>query len=462
MAKKSSSKIWYILGAIIALTVIGLLVAKQKGLIGKEPATEVVFSKVKYTDIVERVSASGKVQPEVEIKITPDVPGEIIELNVEEGDSVVKGQLLLKIRPDNYQSLLARANAAVNSSKANLEQSKSTLAQAESRLIRSKADFDRSKRLHDEKVISDSDFETVEANYRVAKQDIESAKATIEASKFNIQSAEAGLKEASDNLRKTTVYAPTNGTISKKSIELGERVVGTSQMSGTEMLRIANLNNMEIRVNVNENDIVRVTLGDSVVIDVDAYTGTGRKFKGLVTEIASTANGVGGLNSASSSTDAVTEFEVKIRILRSSYSDLIDRKNKKAFPFRPGMTASVEIITERKTNILTVPLAAVTTRQGDKKDDKAAPANTNGGDEEKKPVKKEAPKEVVFVNNKGKAQMREVKTGISDFENIEIKSGLKLNDEIISGPYLVVSKKLKDGEEIQVQKAKDKKDDKKE
>lgn len=462
MAKKSSSKIWYILGGLVVVAIVGIIVAKQQGWIGKEEATEVLFAKAKYTDIVERVSASGKVQPEVEIKITPDVPGEIIELNVEEGDSVVKGQLLLKIRPDNYMSLLARANASVNSSKANVEQSKSGLALSESRLIKAKADYDRNKRLHDEKVISDADFEAIDANYRAAKQDIESSKANIEAAKYNVQSAEAGLKEASENLRKTTVYAPTNGTISKKSIELGERVVGTSQMSGTEMLRIANLNNMEVRVNVNENDIVRVSLGDSVMIDVDAYTGTGRKFKGLVTEIASTANGSGGLNSSSSSTDAVTEFEVKIRILRSSYSDLIDRKNKKSFPFRPGMTASVEIITERKTNILTVPLAAVTTRQNEKKVEVKTDDNKGGSEEEKKPAKKEAIKEVVFVNNKGKAQLREVKTGISDFENIEIKSGLKLGEEIISGPYLVVSKKLKDGEAIQGQKAKDKKDDKKE
>lgn len=461
--KKKSNRLWWILGGTVVLLIAVLLIGKSQGWIGKPKETEVIFSKAKKTDIVEKVTASGKVQPEVEIKITPDVPGEVIELNVEEGDSVVKGQLLLKIRPDNYQSLLARAQAAVNSSKANLEQSKSALAQTEARMVRTKQDFERNKRLHDEKVISDSDFETFDANYRVAKQDIESAKANVEAAKFNVQSAEAGLKDALENLRKTTVYAPTNGTISKKSIELGERVVGTSQMSGTEMLRIANLNNMEVRVNVNENDIVRVSLGDSVIIDVDAYTSTGRKFKGLVTEIASTASGSGGLNAASSSTDAVTEFEVKIRILRSSYKDLLSSKNKKSFPFRPGMTAAVEIITDRKAGVLSVPINAVTTRSDEKKTAELAanqPANNQDSDE-KKPVKKEEIKEVVFIHNKGKAEIRQVKSGISDFENIEILSGLKEGDEIISGPYLVVSKKLKNGDIVIKQKDKPKNEEEK-
>lgn len=462
--KKKSNRLWWILGGTVVLLIAVLFIGKSQGWIGKPKETEVIFSKAKKTDIVEKVTASGKVQPEVEIKITPDVPGEVIELNVEEGDSVVKGQLLLKIRPDNYQSLLARAQASVNSSKANLEQSKSALAQTEARMVRTKQDFERNKRLHDEKVISDSDFETFDANYRVAKQDIESAKANVEAAKFNVQSAEAGLKDALENLRKTTVYAPTNGTISKKSIELGERVVGTSQMSGTEMLRIANLNNMEVRVNVNENDIVRVSLGDSVIIDVDAYTSSGRKFKGIVTEIASTASGIGGAtNAASSSTDAVTEFEVKIRILRSSYKDLLSSKNKKAFPFRPGMTAAVEIITERKAGVLSVPINAVTTRSDEKKTEAlAANQPTNSQDsEDKKPAKKEEIKEVVFIHNKGKAEIRQVKSGISDFENIEILSGLKEGDEIISGPYLVVSKKLKNGDIVTKQVDKPKKEEEK-
>lgn len=466
MAKKSTSnRIWYILGGIVLLLGGGLWLAKSQEWIGKKEATEVTFAKAKLTDIVEKVSASGKVQPEVEVKISPDVPGEIIGLYIEEGDSVVKGQLLAKIRPDNYDALLARASASVNSTKANAEQAKSVVAQSEARLIRAKTEYDRQSRLHTEKVISDSDFELAESNYKVAKQDLESAKASVEAARFNVQSAEATLKDAAENLRKTTIYAPSSGTISKKSVELGDRVVGTSQMAGTEMLRIANLNNMEVRVNVNENDIVRVTLGDSVDIDVDAYSSTGRKFKGIVTEIASTSNGSGSLSAAASSSDAVTEFEVKIRILRSSYSDLLKNRRSKAFPFRPGMTASVDIITDRRSNILSVPLAAVTTRQEEMKTPEPEKDNNGSGPnngEDKKTAKKEQVKEVVFVSNKGKAEMRTVKTGISDLENIEIVSGLKKDEEIIAGPYKVVSKDLKNGDAIQAKKDVGKKEDKKE
>lgn len=423
--------------------------AKSQGWIGQPVAEEVVFASAKKTDIIEKVTASGKVQPEVEVKISPDVPGEIIGLYVEEGDSVIKGQLLAKIRPDNYEALLARADAAVNSSKANLEQARSGLSQAEARLVRATTDYNRNKKLYADKVISEADFENIEANYRVAKQDVETAKANVEAARFNVQSADAGLRDARENLRKTTIYAPSSGTISKLSVELGDRVVGTSQMAGTEMMRIANLNNMEVRVNVNENDIVRVSLNDSVIIDVDAYTSSGRKFKGIVTEIASTANGSGSLSAAAASTDAVTEFEVKIRILRDSYRDLIGRRNKKDIPFRPGMTASVEIITDRKADVLSVPIAAVTTRGNDKKEAENTESDNNSGStttQQKKPLKREEAKEIVFVHSAGKAVLREVKTGISDFENIEILSGLKEGEEIISGPFLAVSKKLKNGD----------------
>jgi HlyD family secretion protein len=451
MAKRSSNRIWWILGGVLVALLGGLFVAKSQGWIGKEKPSEVAFARARLGDITERVSASGKVQPEIEVKITPDVPGEIIGLYVAEGDSVVKGQLLLRIRPDNFESLSARAQAAVNQSKASLEQARSAQAQAEARLIRATADYNRNKQLFGDKVISTADFETAEANYNVARQDVESARANVEAARFNIQSAQANLRDAAENLRKTNIYAPSNGIISKLSVELGERVVGTSQMAGTELMRIANLNNMEVRVDVNENDIVRVSVGDSVSIDVDAYTYTGRKFRGLVTSIANTANGVGGsLTASSTSTDAVTEFEVKIRILRESYQDLVDRKNKRAFPFRPGMTASVEILTERKSGVLTVPIAAVTTR-----DPKAAKPEAEEADEEappaaepdsKAPKKEEKIKEVVFVHEAGRARLREVTTGISDFENIEIRSGLKAGEEIIAGPFLMVSKRLKDND----------------
>ena len=434
----------------------GLVAAKQTGMIGKPKSTDVDFATVKRTNITERVSASGRVQPQVEVKISPDVSGEIIGLYVNEGDPVKAGQLLCRIRPDNYESLLARARATVNQSRAQLEQSKASVAQSAARLIRAKADVERNRKLFSDKVVSSADLETSEANYNVAKQEVEAANANVRASKFNIQSAEASLRDANENLRKTTIYSPVNGTVSKLNIELGERVVGTSQMAGTEIMRIANLQNMEVRVNVNENDIVRVNLGDTADIEVDSYTMAGRKFKGIVYEIANTANGLtssSGASAAATSADAVTEFEVKVKILNNSYADLLAEKDKKGYPFKPGMTASVEVITDRKQNVLTVPIAAVTTRAADSSaiDTAEAKDNSNGTVNEKpadQVEKKAKPKEIVFVNVGGKASQREVKTGISDFENIEILSGLKVGEQIISGPFLAVSKKLKDGELI--------------
>jgi HlyD family secretion protein len=380
------------------------------------------------------------------VKLSPDVSGEIVSLNVAEGDSVVAGQELLKIRPDNYVSLLARAEAQMNATKANMEQSKAVLAQSDARLSKAKIDYDRNAKLHKDKVISDADFDQFLSAYTVAKQDLEAAKANVNAANYNVKSSEAALKEAKTNLTKTTIYAPQSGIISKLNVELGERVVGTSQMAGTEMLRIANLNKMEVRVNVNENDITRVSIGDTVLIDVDAFSSSERKFKGVVYEIASSANSSG---ASAVSNDAVTEFEVKIRVLRSSYADLI--KGKLSYPLKPGMTASVEILTNRKDNTLTVPLSSVTTREigavaeGEKKEEDGT-NSTNANDAMEAKKRKENTKEVVFVMEKGKAKVIQVKTGISDFENIEIVSGLKDGQEIISGPYATVAKKLKEGE----------------
>jgi HlyD family secretion protein len=460
---KKSNKIWVILAVLVVVVVGGLILAKKQGWIGKEPATEVELAKAKKVDIVERVSASGKVQPEIEVKLSPDVSGEIVGLYISEGDSVVAGQLLLKIRPDNYESLLARAEAQVNSAKASLEQSKAMQSQSEARLLKAKVDYDRNRKLHDDKVISDADFDQFNSQYAVAKQDLESAKASVQAAAFNVRSSEAALKEARTNLTKTTIYAPQSGTISKLNVELGERVVGTSQMAGTEMLRIANLNKMEVRVNVNENDITRVSLNDTVIIDVDSYSASGRKFKGLVYEIASSANGLSSSTATSVSTDAVTEFEVKIRVLRSSYADLI--KGKRSYPLKPGMTASVEIVTDRKNGVLSVPLASVTTRDpkaAEGKENEKKDEESSNNSEEPKVIKKDKVKEVVFVLTKDNhAKLREVITGISDFENIEILSGLTDGEQIISGPYLTVSKKLKDGELVQKKDPnKDKKDKK--
>lgn len=447
------NRTWWILGGVVALFAIFLVVAKSAGWIGKPETTEVEFAKVSKSDITETVSASGKIQPEVEVKITPDVPGEIIELHVKEGDSVRAGQLLLKIRPDNYVSFVDRARATVDQAKANTEQAKASVSQSEAQLLRTKVEFERQKKLFDQKVVSEADYQLAETNYKVAQQQLEAAKANVSAGAYAIKSAEAGLKDAAENLRKTAVYAPMNGIVSKLAVELGERVVGTSQMAGTEMLRIANLNNMEVRVNVNENDIVRVSMGDTVIIDVDSYNITNKKFKGIVTEIANTANGVGGaLGASAASTDAVTEFEVRIRILRDSYNDLIDRQAGKKYPFKPGMTATVEIVTEKKKGALSVPIAAVTTRSADGKVEKKEGEESSDNTENtpKPAAKKDKPKEVVFVNDNGKAKMKEVKTGITDTVagTIEVISGLSEGEEIISGPFIAVSKKLKEGDLI--------------
>ena len=454
--KKNSNKIWWITGGIALAFVAFLIVGKKMGWIGKVDASEVEFSTVSRSNLTETVSASGKVQPELEVKISPDVSGEIIELYVEEGDSVKKGQLLLRIQPENYVSVVERFRAGVNQAKASAEQSKSQIARAESQLLRSELEYKRQKELLESKVISKSDFEVAETNYLIAKQDLQAAKANYEAAQYGIRSAEASLKDASENLRKTNIYAPMSGIVSKLDVELGERVVGTSQMAGTEMLRIANLRDMEVRVDVNENDIVRVQRGDTAIIDVDAYGSMDKKFKGVITQIANTANGVGGATAATSnSTESVTEFEVRIKILPESYVDLLAERK---YPFKPGMTATVDIITETRNGVLSVPIAAVTTRTGDE-DNEEENDDSPFGARKVETVKEEEIKEIVFVNDAGKAKVKEVKTGITDTVEgtIEILSGLEEGEEVISGPYIEVSKRLKEGKPVIKKKEEEKK-----
>lgn len=446
MAAKRSKQLIPILITVLVVAIVFIVIAKKAGWIGKKEGVEVVLSEAKKAEIVEKVSASGKVQPETEVKISPDVSGEIIELNVEEGDSVVKGQLLLRIRPDNYQSFVDAQQASVNSSRAQLSQSKARLAQAQANQVQVAQAYERNKKLYNQKVISEAEFEQSRANFNAGRQEIESLKQSVRAAEFGVQNAQASLKEARENLNKTTIYAPVSGTVSKLNVERGERVVGTSQMAGTEIMRIANLNNMEVRVNVNENDIIRVSLGDSVIVEVDSYATRDEKFKGIVTAIANTAKDA-------SSLEAVTEFEVRIRLLNESYGHLTKANPR---PFRPGMTASVDIITERKSNVLSVPLSAVTTRAEEKKKDKEdkGPDAANAEEEEKRPAIKMD--EIVFVydaaTNTVKAQ--KVKTGISDFDNIEIISGVKAGQKVVSGPFRAVSKTLKDGSKVVVKDAK--------
>ncbi|SFF05182.1 efflux RND transporter periplasmic adaptor subunit [Thermoflexibacter ruber] len=446
--KKKSNKTLYIVGGVLLALIVFAVIARKAGWVGGEKPTEVLLSKVQKAEIVEKVSASGKIQPVTEIKISPQVSGEVIELLIGEGDSVRIGELLAKIKPDFLKSALDRSSANLNSQRAQLEQVKARFEQSKAQYVRAKADYDRQEKLFEQKAISKAEMDLATANLNAAKADLDAATKNIEAARFGVQGAEASVKEASENLSFTSIYAPMGGTISKLNIEKGERVVGTAQMAGTEMMRIADLSRMEVRVDVNENDIVRVSTGDTAIVEVDAYPD--KKFKGIVTLIGNSAK-----QEVGASTDAITEFEVRILMLSESYKELITPARR--YPFRPGMTANVEIITERKSGIITVPLAAVTTRTGmdlGKAENESQTTNTNNVESDK-PKSKEQPKEVVFVHNNGTVKLVEVKTGISDFDNIEILSGLKEGDEVVSGPFLAISKLLKDGDKVV--KMKDKK-----
>lgn len=447
--KKKSNKTIYIILGVLGVLIVVLIVGSATGMIGKPRQIEVEMAKVAKTTIVEKVSASGTVQPVTEVKLAPEVSGEIIDLQVEDGDMVKAGKLLVRIRPDQQLSQLERSEAGLNQQKANMKSAEASLSRSEATFIRAEQEFKRQERLWGEKVISEADWQLAQQNYKVAQNDLAAAKQSLEASKYIVASTEAQVKEARENVRRTSVIAPLDGIVSKLNVKQGERVVGTAQMQGTEMLRIADLGAMEVRVNVNENDIVRVHAGDTAIIDVDAYSNTGKEFKGLVTIIANTAK-------EKLSADAITEFEVRILILEASYQDLVKAGTR--YPFRPGMTASVEIVTTRKADVLSVPLAAVTTREEDKKEgeeennDDRQPQVTSSN---QRPAEKKEPKTVVFINENGVAKMVEVKTGISDYDNIEILSGLPDNAEVITGPFLVVTKRLKDGDKVALAKKKE-------
>ena len=449
--KKSNKLIYWLIGTVVVLLIF-IIIGKSAGWIGKPNEIEVEMAKAKRVTITEKVSASGTVQPVTEIKLAPEVSGEIRELLIEEGDSVTRSQMLVKIRPDTWISQLERAEAVLNQQRANQVSSEAALARAEATYTRAEQEFQRQEKLWNEKVISEADWQLAQQNFKVAANDLKSARQSVEASRFIVKSSEASVREARENVRLTSVLAPMDGIISKLSVKKGERVVGAQTMTGTELMRIADLNIMEVRVDVNENDIVRVHLGDTAIIDVDAYSNMEKEFKGVVSLIANTAKD-------KASTDAITEFEVRILILRSSYEDLI--ASGKRYPFLPGMTASVDILTNRKDNVLSVPLAAVTTRNPKE----STPGNAERGgppaqttQNSQKPKEKEADKTVIFINDNGTAKMVEVKTGISDFDNIEVTTGVSDSTEVISGPFLAVSKRLKDGDKVRkLEKGGDKK-----
>lgn len=414
----------------------------------KEETKRIFTEKAQKRTIIEIVSANGKVQPVNEVKISPDVSGEIIELNVAEGQEVKKGQVLVKINPDLYQSAANRAEALLNGQKATLANVKSGLKNLQSNFKNIEANYFRNEKLFKSGAISQSEWDNIVAQYDGAKANIEAANDNIEGAEFSVKSAEASLKEARDNLARTTIYAPVDGTVSKLNNRKGERVVGTAQMAGTEIMRIADLTKMEVQVDVNENDIVRVHLNDTAEVTIDAFGD--RKFKGVVTEIGNSSNTSG----ISVSADQITNFPVKILILQSSYEDLLKGLKPNESPFRPGMTASVDIKTKVVSNAISVPIGAVTTASGkddapsgDMEEGEGPPPQSQTSDD--KVGEEEEIEEVVYVYDNGKAKKMVVTTGVQDNNYIEIVKGLSDGAEIIAGPYRVVSKQLKDGMNVE-------------
>lgn len=409
-----TNKILKILILAAVVLIVFAVIGKKAGWFGKAVTVKVAVENAEKRYIVETITANGKIQPEKEVKISPDVSGEIVELTVREGDHVEKGQLLIRIKPDIYISQRDRSLAAISSARARLAQTEAQFTQAE-------LTYNRTKQLFNEQTISKSEYEQAEASYSVAK-------AEVDAARFSVISSEASLKEANENLVKTSIYAPMTGTVSMLLVELGERVAGTGMMAGTEMLRVADLSRMEAQVEVNENDIVRVNLGDTALIEVDAYLD--HKFRGIVTEIASSAKTTG------VSADQVTNFDVKILVLPESYKELAD--NEKTTPLRPGMSTTVDIQTERKSGIIAVPIQAVTTRTDTTK------VTQTASDEEIRTL--------VFITDGEYALAKDVKTGIQDNNYIEILSGVAENDQVISSPFSAISKKLSDSTLIQIVK----------
>jgi len=409
-----NNKILKILLPIVLVLLVLAIIGKKQGWFGKALTVKVAIENAEKRPIIESITANGKIQPEKEVKISPDVSGEIVELTIIEGEQVEKGQLLLRIKPDTYISQKERSLAAISSARARVAQSEAQFLQAELSYI-------RNKQLFEEQTISKSEFEQTEASYKVAK-------AEVDAARFSVISAEASLKEADENLTKTSIYAPMSGTVSMLLVELGERVAGTNLMAGTELLRVADLSRMEAQVEVNENDIVKVNLGDTAIIEVDAYLD--EKFKGIVTEIANSAKTTG------VSADQVTNFDVKILILPESYQKLVDKGDNN--PFRPGMSATVDIQTEAKDDIITVPIQSVTTRTDTTK------TNVTISDEDIRTI--------VFITDGKYALAKDVKTGIQDNSYIEILSGIEVGDSVIAAPFSAIGKKLSDSTLIEILK----------
>jgi HlyD family secretion protein len=430
--------IWGSLGLVIVLVVL------SKAFGGGKEITEVTLQEIQLRDITEIVSVTGKIQPEKEVKISPDVSGEITEMFVKEGDSVVKGQLLLRINPELYESNLNQMLANLDNAKAALAGSEAQELRAKTALILAESNFKRQQKLYDQKVISDQEWENVRLQYEQQKTEAIVAAKNKLAAVYNVKSLDARLDEVRKTLGRTSIYAPESGIITQLNSEKGERVVGTAQMAGTEMMRISNLNSMEVEVNINENDVVRVHKGDFADVRVDAYPD--RTFKGVVTEIANSAK----FNATQNMTEQVTNYVVKIRLDRESYADLITAQRKN--PFLPGMTASADIKTLSKKQVVALPIAALTNRNpyalSNEGSETAATAPSKSNENSDKVF---IPgKTYVFVLDNNKVKAIEVTTGIQDIDYFEITKGLKAGDKVISEPAMAIAKTLIEGEIVKV------------
>ncbi|AIG30861.1 efflux RND transporter periplasmic adaptor subunit [Flavobacterium psychrophilum] len=426
MTKKTK----YIVLGIAVTAIIGAIYLKKSGAIGdSNKGKEVEIATITQRTVTETVSGTGKIQPEIEVKISSEVSGEIIALPVKEGQTVKKGDLLVQVNPKLYTQ-------GLNKSQAGLSNTKAGLSQTDAQFKEAKASYERSKKLYDKGIISRAEWDKSVATY-------ESAQAAKQAAYYNVQSASATVNESKENLGKTAIYAPVDGTISKLGVELGERVLGTQQMAGTEMMRVADLNNMEVEVDVNENDIVKISIGDLAKVEVDAYLK--KEFRGIVTSISNSA-------STALTADQVTNFKVKVRIIKDSYQDLMSGKPASFSPFRPGMTATVDIITTRKENVIAVPISAVVMRTDTSASRKVLMVKDDNSDnsEQEPEVKNEKRYECVFVKMGDKVKLRIVTTGIQDDSYIEVLSGLKKGETIITGPYTTVTKELNPDDAVYV------------
>lgn len=433
--------IWII--AILIIAIVALVIAKKKGWIGKEEGTKVTAEKAELRTIIETVNASGKVYPEIEVKVSPDVSGEIVELTVNEGDSVVKGQILARIYADILLSQRDQVMAGVNQSRAQLANSQASIAGLKAQVDNLKVIFERQKKLLSEKVISRAEYEQAEQNLLTAAANYNAAREGIKSSEASIQSALAQLQRADKDLSRTVIVSPMSGIISLMNVKKGERVAGNSFNIGTEMMRVADMRSIEVRVDVGENDIPKVKLGDTALIEVDAYSG--RKFKGLVYKIANPSTTLGGV----AANTEVTSYKVHIRLLADSYSDLM--KSTGGFPFRPGMNASADIQTQTRSNVLSVPLNAVTPRDKNASKTDVTKTAENGTTDTKKSIADDDMDLVVFVLQPNqRVKQVKVKTAIQDLNYIEVLSGIKSGDQVITGPYSVVSKTLKDSTLVKV------------